>query len=112
MGGYWQWGVTGNGGLLAMRGYWQWGVTRCTPTHEVTLSERKVCVCARACVFCVLITCPSPSLAPSGARLTLANAGDTLEDANFVYEMADSDLLRLYNEIMWTKVGKSLCYHK
>ena len=27
MGGYWQWGVTGNGGLLAMRGYWQWWVT-------------------------------------------------------------------------------------
>lgn len=38
-----------------------------------------------------------------GARLSLANAGDTLEDANFVYEMADSDLLRLYNEIIWTK---------
>ena len=43
-----------------------------------------------------------------GARLSLANAGDTLEDANFVYEMADSDLLRLYNEIIWTKVGKTL----
>ena len=51
---------------------------------------------------------PRPLPPPSGARLSLANAGDTLEDANFVYEMADSDLLRLYNEIIWTKVGKSL----
>lgn len=60
--------------------------------------------------MCVCVSCPYhlplPLPRPSGARLTLANAGDTLEDANFVYEMADSDLLRLYNEIMWTKVGK------
>ena len=65
-----------------------------------------VCVC----VFHVLAYShlPRPLPLPSGARLSLANAGDTLEDANFVYEMANSDLLRLYNEIIWTKVGKSL----
>ena len=36
--------------------------------------------------------------------MTLANAGDTLEDANFVYDMANSDLLRLYNEVAWIEV--------
>ena len=40
----------------------------------------------------------------SGTRITLANAGDTLEDANFVYEMADAGLLRLHNLIEWIKV--------
>lgn len=40
----------------------------------------------------------------SGTRLALADAGDTLEDANFVYDMADAGLLRLYSQIEWTKV--------
>ena len=39
-----------------------------------------------------------------GTRLALADAGDTLEDANFVYEMADAGLLRLYAQIEWVKV--------
>ena len=41
---------------------------------------------------------------PTGTRLALADAGDTLEDANFVYEMADSGLLRLYSQLEWVKV--------
>ena len=40
----------------------------------------------------------------TGTRLALADAGDTLEDANFVYEMADSGLLRLYSQLEWVKV--------
>ena len=39
-----------------------------------------------------------------GTRLALADAGDTLEDANFVFEMADAGLLRLYAQIEWVKV--------
>ena len=41
----------------------------------------------------------------SGTRLTLADAGDTLEDANFVFDMADAGLLRLYTQIEWVKVS-------
>ena len=40
-----------------------------------------------------------------GTRLALADAGDTLEDANFVFEMADAGLLRLYSQIEWVKVS-------
>ena len=40
----------------------------------------------------------------SGTRLALADAGDTQEDANFVFSMADAGLLRLYSQIEWTKV--------
>ena len=32
-----------------------------------------------------------------GTRLSLADAGDGLEDANFVFDMADAGLLRLYS---------------
>lgn len=39
-----------------------------------------------------------------GTRLALADAGDTLEDANFVYSMADAGLLRLYSQLEWIKV--------
>ena len=49
-----------------------------------------------------------------GTRLALADAGDTLEDANFVFEMADAGLLRLYAQIEWVKVQlriyTSQCY--
>ena len=38
-----------------------------------------------------------------GTRLSLADAGDSVEDANFVEEMADAGLLRLYNLIEWVK---------
>lgn len=38
-----------------------------------------------------------------GTRLALADAGDTLEDANFVFEMADGGLLRLYSQLEWVK---------
>lgn len=38
-----------------------------------------------------------------GMRLSLADAGDTVEDANFVEEMADASLLRLYTMVEWTK---------
>ncbi|CAB3401861.1 unnamed protein product [Caenorhabditis bovis] len=38
-----------------------------------------------------------------GMRLSLADAGDGLEDANFVYSMTDAAILRLYNLIEWVK---------
>ena len=46
-----------------------------------------------------------------GTRLALADAGDTLEDANFVYEMADAGLLRLYSQIEWVKVSRLYVRH-
>lgn len=36
-----------------------------------------------------------------GMRLSLADAGDSVEDANFVYSMADAGILRLYNLMEW-----------
>lgn len=36
-------------------------------------------------------------------RLALADAGDTVEDANFVETMADAGLLRLYTWVEWVK---------
>ncbi|PVD35216.1 hypothetical protein C0Q70_06497 [Pomacea canaliculata] len=38
-----------------------------------------------------------------GMRLSLADAGDTVEDANFVEKMADAGLLRLYTLLEWVK---------
>ncbi|KAF1603895.1 UNVERIFIED_CONTAM: Leucine--tRNA ligase, partial [Eudyptes robustus] len=38
-----------------------------------------------------------------GMRLALADAGDGIEDANFVYDVADAGALRLYNLIESTK---------
>jgi len=40
-----------------------------------------------------------------GTRLALADGGDTLDDANFMFEMADAGLLRLYSQLEWTKVA-------
>lgn len=37
-------------------------------------------------------------------RLSLADAGDTIEDANFVEKMADAGILRLYTFHEWIKV--------
>ena len=39
-----------------------------------------------------------------GMRLSLADAGDTMEDANFVEKMADAGILRLFTFLEWTKV--------
>ena len=39
-------------------------------------------------------------------RLALADAGDTIEDANFVEKMADAGILRLYTFLEWVKVGR------
>ena len=36
-------------------------------------------------------------------RFSLADAGDSIEDANFVESMADAGLLRLYSFLEWTK---------
>lgn len=36
-------------------------------------------------------------------RLSLADAGDTVEDANFVEKMAEAGLLRLYTLLEWVK---------
>ena len=41
-----------------------------------------------------------------GMRLTLADAGDGIEDANFVERTADAGILRLYTWIEW--VGEVL----
>lgn len=38
-----------------------------------------------------------------GTRLCLADAGDTIEDANFVEATADAGILRLYTFIEWVK---------
>lgn len=41
----------------------------------------------------------------TGMRLALADAGDTMEDANFVEKMADAGILRLYTFLEWVKVS-------
>uniref|UniRef100_A0A8C7VKZ8 Leucine--tRNA ligase, cytoplasmic n=1 Tax=Oncorhynchus mykiss TaxID=8022 RepID=A0A8C7VKZ8_ONCMY len=46
------------------------------------------CVCVRLC---------------PGMRMALADAGDTVEDANFVEAMADAGILRLYTWVEWVK---------
>uniref|UniRef100_A0A1I7YB78 leucine--tRNA ligase n=1 Tax=Steinernema glaseri TaxID=37863 RepID=A0A1I7YB78_9BILA len=38
-----------------------------------------------------------------GMRFSLADAGDMVEDANFVYDMADAAILRLYTFVAWVK---------
>ncbi|XP_067663552.1 leucine--tRNA ligase, cytoplasmic-like [Haliotis asinina] len=38
-----------------------------------------------------------------GTRLSLADAGDNVEDANFVEKMADAGVLRLYTLLEWVK---------
>jgi leucyl-tRNA synthetase len=38
-----------------------------------------------------------------GMRLSLADAGDAVEDANLVFEMADAGVLRLYNFLAWVE---------
>lgn len=38
-----------------------------------------------------------------GMRLSLADAGDGIEDANFVENMADAGILRLYSFLEWVK---------
>uniref|UniRef100_A0A671S1A9 Leucine--tRNA ligase, cytoplasmic n=1 Tax=Sinocyclocheilus anshuiensis TaxID=1608454 RepID=A0A671S1A9_9TELE len=39
----------------------------------------------------------------NGMRLALADAGDTVEDANFVEAMADAGILRLFTWVEWVK---------
>lgn len=44
------------------------------------------------------------SLSLQGMRLALADSGDlAIEDANFVEDMADAGILRLYNFMEWTQ---------
>ena len=38
-----------------------------------------------------------------GMRFSLADAGDTVEDANFMESMADAGILRLYAYLEWVK---------
>ena len=40
-----------------------------------------------------------------GTRLALADAGDYLENTNFVFSMADTGLLRLHSQLEWVKVA-------
>ncbi|KAL1773754.1 leucine-tRNA ligase, cytoplasmic isoform X1 [Sigmodon hispidus] len=44
-----------------------------------------------------------------GMRLALADAGDTVEDANFVETMADAGILRLYTWVEWVKEMLTNC---
>lgn len=44
-----------------------------------------------------------------GMRLALADAGDTVEDANFVEAMADAGILRLYTWVEWVKEMVANC---
>ncbi|XP_040597808.1 leucine--tRNA ligase, cytoplasmic [Mesocricetus auratus] len=44
-----------------------------------------------------------------GMRLALADAGDTVEDANFVETMADAGILRLYTWVEWVKEMLANC---
>ena len=41
-------------------------------------------------------------------RFALADAGDSVEDANFVADTANSGILRLHTQLDWTKV-RDLC---
>lgn len=43
------------------------------------------------------------ALSWAGMRMALADAGDTVEDANFVEAMADAGILRLYTWVEWVK---------
>ena len=67
--------------------------------HSVFWIKRMQCVNAtlvlRVCTVCLFLV---------GTRMTLADAGDTLEDANFVFDMAHGGILRLYAHIEWVKV--------
>ena len=45
----------------------------------------------------------STHLVSPGMRLALSDAGDGIEDANFVEKMADAGLLRLYTYLEWVK---------
>lgn len=47
----------------------------------------------------------------SGLRLALADAGDTIEDANFVEKMADGGILKLYAFLEWVKVTIFVLVH-
>lgn len=38
-----------------------------------------------------------------GMRFSLADAGDGIEDANFVEAMADAGILRLYSYLEWVR---------
>ncbi|KAL3068010.1 hypothetical protein niasHT_038000 [Heterodera trifolii] len=44
-----------------------------------------------------------------GMRFTLADAGDGIEDANFMYEMADAGILRLYAFLSWASEMVEAC---
>lgn len=55
------------------------------------------------CSLYVLLFQHTPSFSLSGMRLALADAGDTVEDANFVETMADAGILRLYTWVEWVK---------
>lgn len=54
-------------------------------------------------LFPVLATVLTHFFSLSGMRLALADAGDTVEDANFVETMADAGILRLYTWVEWVK---------
>merc|ERR1719341_1664028 len=43
------------------------------------------------------------SFSADGMRLALADSGDSVEDANFVYGTADAGILKLFTLIEWTK---------
>ena len=55
---------------------------------------------------CLSLHSPTRSLLGvlvSGMRFSLADAGDGIEDANFVVSMTDAGILRLYAYMEWVK---------
>uniref|UniRef100_A0A671KTP2 Leucine--tRNA ligase, cytoplasmic n=1 Tax=Sinocyclocheilus anshuiensis TaxID=1608454 RepID=A0A671KTP2_9TELE len=66
---------------------------RCLFTHQMSKSTGNFLTLSQAIA----------KFSADGMRLTLADAGDTVEDANFVEAMADAGILRLFTWVEWVK---------
>ena len=62
----------------------------------LTTTQRRQPIGGRSTNACVTVTA-------AGMRLSLADAGDSVEDANFVEAMADAGILRLYAFLEWVR---------
>uniref|UniRef100_A0A671KXT1 Leucine--tRNA ligase, cytoplasmic n=1 Tax=Sinocyclocheilus anshuiensis TaxID=1608454 RepID=A0A671KXT1_9TELE len=70
-----------------------WPNDRCLFTHQMSKSTGNFLTLSQAIA----------KFSADGMRLTLADAGDTVEDANFVEAMADAGILRLFTWVEWVK---------
>jgi len=57
----------------------------------------------RAFVLLINVVDAIDKFSADGMRFGLADAGDSLEDANFTTEGADAAVLRLYTQMKWTE---------